>query len=179
VPAAGLSCGGEDGPVPTALQAASPTAATNNNARSNCGTRRCTRPPEARRQNPARTNAIPARNNTDKARWEPCGKLTVEAAMCGAVVMASVTVCFVAPGVIVADGAKEAVAPAGSGDTLNVTGSENVPFEGNRVNGRGRTRRRHRIIRHCEADHPRRPAAGRWVRDSDIQCPTLRQIAGH
>ena len=30
---------------------------------------------------------------------------------------------------IVADGAKEAVAPAGSGDALNVTGLENVPFK--------------------------------------------------
>jgi hypothetical protein len=31
--------------------------------------------------------------------------------------------------VIVADGAKEAVAPVGSPDTVNVTGLENVPFE--------------------------------------------------
>ena len=29
---------------------------------------------------------------------------------------------------IVADGAKEAVAPAGSGDALNITGLKNVPF---------------------------------------------------
>jgi hypothetical protein len=58
--------------------------------------------------------------------------LTVEAAVCGVVVMERVTVCGVAPGVIVADGAKESVAPAGrgvNGDTLNKTGLENVPFE--------------------------------------------------
>ena len=44
--------------------------------------------------------------------------------------MESVTICGVVPGVIVADGAKEAVAPAGngvSGDMLNVTRLENAP----------------------------------------------------
>jgi hypothetical protein len=42
----------------------------------------------------------------------------------------SVTDCVVAPGVTVADGEKEALAPEGSPDTLNVTGLVNAPFEG-------------------------------------------------
>jgi len=59
--------------------------------------------------------------------------------VCGIVVIESVTVCGVAPGVIVADGAKEVVVPAGSGgtgDTLNITGSENAPFEGETVSAK-------------------------------------------
>jgi hypothetical protein len=37
------------------------------------------------------------------------------------------------PGVIVADGENKAVVPGGSAETLNVTGLENVPFEGDTV----------------------------------------------
>ena len=37
------------------------------------------------------------------------------------------------PGVIVADGVNEAVAPEGSADALKLTGLENVPFEGDTV----------------------------------------------
>jgi len=43
-------------------------------------------------------------------------------------------ICGVAPGVMVADGAKEAVAPAGNAEILNVTGSEKLPFAGEMVN---------------------------------------------
>jgi hypothetical protein len=60
--------------------------------------------------------------------------LIVDAAVCAFVAIESVTVCGEAPGVIGPDGAKEAAAPAGSGvDRLNVTGSENVPCEGEMV----------------------------------------------
>jgi hypothetical protein len=58
------------------------------------------------------------------------GKLIADETVCGVVAIESVTGCGVAPGVIVADGAKEAVVPAGKGgdwDTPNVTGLENVP----------------------------------------------------
>ena len=49
--------------------------------------------------------------------------------MCGVVLIESITVCGVMPGVTGADGEKEAVAPVGRVDTLNVTGLENVPCE--------------------------------------------------
>jgi len=49
--------------------------------------------------------------------------------MCGIVVIESVTICGVAPGVIVADGAKEGFASVGMPDALNITELENVPFE--------------------------------------------------
>jgi hypothetical protein len=65
---------------------------------------------------------------------KPRGQEAADAAVYGVVVMESVTVCGVAPGVIVADGAKEAAAPGGSGvTTLNNTGSENAPFDGDSV----------------------------------------------
>jgi len=56
--------------------------------------------------------------------------LGADAAVCGVVVIVSVTGCEVAPGVMVADGAKEAVAYAGSPVAVKVMGLANVPFEG-------------------------------------------------
>jgi hypothetical protein len=79
---------------------------------------------------------VPTRQSNGKTGGDPCGKLIVDAAVCAVVVMESATGCGVAPGVIVADGEKEAVAPAGSPDTLNVTGLENVPFEEETVNAK-------------------------------------------
>jgi hypothetical protein len=58
-------------------------------------------------------------------------------AVCGVVEIESVTICGFAQGVTCVDGVKVAFAPAGSGvegDMLNVTGSENVPLVGERVN---------------------------------------------
>lgn len=133
VPVAGLSCGGEDGPDPTAPQATSPAAATSNNTNRSCGARHRTRPPEARSKSPARPITVPNRQSNGKTGQDPRGEKVVDAVVCGVVVIESVTVCGVPPGVIVADDANEAVAPAGRGDTLNVTGLENVPFEGDTV----------------------------------------------
>lgn len=56
--------------------------------------------------------------------------------MCAVVAMESVTICEAEPGVIVADGSKEAVVPAGRVDTLKVTGLENVPLVGETVRGK-------------------------------------------
>jgi hypothetical protein len=61
----------------------------------------------------------------------------ITTAVCGVVEIESVTICGVAPGVTGNDGVKVAFVPAGSGvegDILNVTGSENVPLVGERVN---------------------------------------------
>ena len=49
---------------------------------------------------------------------------------CAVVVIESVTLIGALPGVIVADGENEAVAPAGRPDAVSVTGLENVPFDG-------------------------------------------------
>jgi hypothetical protein len=79
---------------------------------------------------------IVAREIIGMAAREPLGKLTPEEAVCGFVVMESVTVCEPVPSVTGVDGVKVAFAPAGSGvegDMLNVTGSENMPLEGERV----------------------------------------------
>jgi hypothetical protein len=68
---------------------------------------------------------------------EPWSGLGVEAAEWGVVEMERVTICADAPGVTGFAGANAAFVPAGSGvawDMLNVTGSGNVPFEGERVN---------------------------------------------
>ena len=53
-----------------------------------------------------------------------------ELAVCGIVVIVSVTGCEVAPGVIVADGEKEAVAFKGSPVTVNETVFKYVPLDG-------------------------------------------------
>lgn len=50
--------------------------------------------------------------------------------MDGVVAIVSITLCEVAPGVIGADGVKEAVGPAGDTVAVNLMGLENVPLEG-------------------------------------------------
>jgi hypothetical protein len=52
------------------------------------------------------------------------------------VAIESISVFGVAPGMIVADGANDAVAPTGNADTLNVTGFGYVPFEEESVNAK-------------------------------------------
>jgi hypothetical protein len=128
---------GVGAPLPTAPQAARPAAATISNAKSSNGARRLARPPNALSQIPAKANTMNAIPYIGKAAVpNPCGERIWDAAVYGVVATESVTVWGVAPGVIVADGAKEAAAPAGSGDTLNTTGSENAPFEGDSVKGK-------------------------------------------
>lgn len=61
---------------------------------------------------------------------DPLGRFILDAAVCGIVVIESVTVCGAGPGVIIVDGAKEIVVPAGKEvdwETPNVTELENVP----------------------------------------------------
>ena len=52
------------------------------------------------------------------------------------VAIESISVFGATPGMIVADGANDAVAPTGSADTLNVTGFGYVPFEEERINAK-------------------------------------------
>lgn len=137
VPVVGLSCGGELAPFPTTPHAAIPAAVTNRNDKSRRGAKRLTRPPEATNTNPVRAISIPATSGNGRIGSEPWGGFVVEAAEWGVVVMERVTICEDAPGVTGFVGAKVAFAPAGSGvagEMLSVTGSENMPFEGERVN---------------------------------------------
>lgn len=67
----------------------------------------------------------------NKTGRSPRGKYRADAALGGVVVTVSVRVCEAAPGVIVAVGVNDAVAPAGSGAAAtNVMGFENVALEG-------------------------------------------------
>lgn len=72
---------------------------------------------------------MPARKRNGKPGWNPPVTWSADVSVCGMVATESITVWGTAPGVTVADGEKEAVAPAGSVDTPNVTGSEKVPCE--------------------------------------------------
>lgn len=89
-----------------------------------------------RRTSPASARANPLSDSNSKIGRSSRGKWGADPAVCGVVVISSVTVFGLAPGVTVADGEKEADAPAGNGvdgDKLNVTGLGNVPFDGDRV----------------------------------------------
>ena len=67
----------------------------------------------------------------------PRGETGRLAAECAVVEIESVTVCGVAPGVIVAEGENVADVPAGKGGAaVNVTGLANVPYEGDTINAK-------------------------------------------
>ena len=125
----------EVGPAPTAPHAISPATATINKPNNSCGVRRCTRLPDAESKSPARPKITPTTRSVGKRGSDSYGNRIADAAACGVVVIESVTVCGEAPNVIGPDGTKEAASPAGSGvDRPSVTGSENVPREGETVN---------------------------------------------
>ena len=130
MPLEAFTCGDEVGPLPTAPQAIRPVAATISNANSIPGARRRIWPAHAPLHSTARLNNTPVTPSNCKDGEDPLGKIILDAAVCGFVAIESVTVCGAAPGVIVADGAKEIVVPAGMGvdwDTPNVIGLVNVP----------------------------------------------------
>jgi hypothetical protein len=80
---------------------------------------------------PNATIHVPKTRKADIGFSGKTGRLAAERAV---VEIARVTLCEVTPGVIVAEGVKEAFAPMGSGERLNVTGLVNVPLEDDTVN---------------------------------------------
>jgi hypothetical protein len=94
------------------------------------GAKRRTRVVEIRSATPIIPNAATIRYN----EGQPCpgrrGEILSDAKLCLVIVIESITLTELLPSVIGVDGEKEAVAPAGSPETVNVTGLANAPFEG-------------------------------------------------
>jgi hypothetical protein len=138
VPVAGFGWGVDAVPAPTSLQATNPEASANNNTNRICGAKRRMRQPEVQNASAqiARANASATSIDCKDKPRPNHGEWSAVDSVCAVVEIESVTIFGVAPGVIVADGVKEAVAPAGNADRLNVTGSENVPFNGETVSAK-------------------------------------------
>jgi hypothetical protein len=130
VPVAGLSCCPDDVPsVPP--QAVKPEVIRSNEASKNCDARHVARARMNRIRIPRMTpNTTSHATELGKDGTRLNGLTGRAASECAVVAIERLRLVGVLPGVIVADGLNEAVAPVGSPDTLNVTGLEKEPFEG-------------------------------------------------